>query len=126
MNLEERENILREVKKTVSDGIDLKRDIPDEEIRELITRVVFDKSKQTYMNVTEKKEIVESVFNAMRRLDILQPLIEDKTVTEIMMNGPDAIFIEKNGKVSQLEARFESREKLEDVIQSIVSKVNRT
>jgi pilus assembly protein CpaF len=62
----------------------------------------------------------------MRRLDILQPIIEDKSVTEIMINGPDCIFIERNGKVKKLDAKFESSRKLEDVIQNIVSKVNRT
>ena len=122
----ENEVLVKEIKKIVSDSIDLKKDVSDEEIRDIITEVVFEKSKQSYMSMTHKKEIVETVFNSMRRLDILQPIIEDKSVTEIMINGPEDIFIEKQGRVSKLEARFESRQKLEDVIQSIVSKVNRT
>jgi len=62
----------------------------------------------------------------MRRLDVLQPLIDDKSITEIMINGPDSIFIERDGRVSKLNVKFESRRKLEDVIQTIVSRVNRT
>ncbi|HOP99753.1 MAG TPA: CpaF family protein [Acetivibrio clariflavus] len=119
-------NLVAEVKKTVSDSIDLGKDISDEEIRELITSVVFEKSKHVYLTVSEKREICEAVFNSMRRLDILQPLIDDPSITEIMVNGADDIFIERNGRIEQVDAKFESIQKLEDVIQSIVSKVNRS
>jgi len=119
-------SLVAEVKKTVSDSIDLGKDISDEEIRDLITNIVFEKSKQFYLTVSEKREIIEAVFNSMRRLDILQPLIDDPSITEIMVNGADDIFIERNGRIEQVDAKFESVQKLEDVIQSIVSKVNRT
>lgn len=119
-------SLVAEVKKTVSDSIDLGKDISDEEIRDLITNIVFEKSKQFYLTVSEKREIIEAVFNSMRRLDILQPLIDDPSITEIMVNGADDIFIERNGRIEQIDAKFESVQKLEDVIQSIVSKVNRT
>lgn len=68
---------------------------------------------------------MDRVFNALRRLDVLQPLLEDDSITEIMINGPEAIFIERNGRVQRLDKRFESREKLENIIQTIVSTVNR-
>lgn len=126
MKAEERDKLINKIKRVVSERIDLKKDISDEEIRELITQIVFEKSKQFYLNMSEKHEIIESIFNAMRRLDILQPILDDKSVTEIMINGPDCMFIERNGETFRSDARFESREKLEDVIQSIVSKVNRT
>ncbi len=119
-------DLIAEVKKTVSDSVDLGKDISDEEIRELITSIVFEKSKQIYLTVSEKREISEAVFNSMRRLDILQPIIDDPSVTEIMINGADDIFIEKDGRTEKLNEKFESSQKLEDVIQSIVSKVNRT
>jgi len=119
-------DIIAEVKRTVSESVDLGKDISDEEIRELITSIVFEKSKQVYLTVSEKKEISETVFNSMRRLDILQPIIDDSSVTEIMVNGANDIFIEKDGRTQKLDAKFESSQKLEDVIQSIVSKVNRT
>lgn len=119
-------DLITEVKKTVSDSVDLGKDISDEEIRELITHIVFEKSKQIYLTVSEKREIIEAVFNSMRRLDILQPIIDDPSVTEIMINGADDIFIERDGRTEKLNDKFESSQKLEDVIQSIVSKVNRT
>lgn len=119
-------DFIAEVKRTVSDSVDLGKDISDEEIRELITNIVFEKSKQIYLTVSEKREISEAVFNSMRRLDILQPIIDDPSVTEIMINGSDDIFIEKDGRTEKLNEKFESSQKLEDVIQSIVSKVNRT
>lgn len=119
-------DIIKWVKQQVSDSIDLGKDIKDEEIKELITNIVFKKASEFYLTVSEKQEIINSVFNSMRRLDILQPIIDDKSVTEIMINGPSNIFIEKDGRTIKLDQCFESKEKLEDVIQSIVSKVNRS
>lgn len=122
----DREPFIKDVRKTVSESIDFRKDLSDEDVRDLITDVVFEKSKQVYMSMELRQEIIESVFNAMRRLDILQPVIEDTSVTEIMVNGPENIFIERNGRTSRLNIQFESREKLEDAIQSIVSRVNRS
>lgn len=124
--LEKRELLLKNLRDHVSDSIDLKKELHDEEMRDLITKAVFEKSKQSFMGAAEKKDIIDTLFNSMRRLDILQPIIEDKTVTEIMINGPDCIFIERDGRLQKLDVCFENREKLEDIIQSIVSKVNRT
>ncbi|NSW91268.1 MAG: CpaF family protein [Firmicutes bacterium] len=118
-------NLINEIKAIVSDRVDIRSNISDAEIRELITGVVFEKSRQSYLSIKEKQEIVESVFNSMRRLGILQPLIDDCSITEIMINGPDNIFIERQGSVHKLDIRFENEENLEDIIQSIVSKANR-
>ena len=126
MNPEEKDKLLTELKRYIGESIDLSKDFSDEEIREIISNTVFEKSKELYLSIGEKKEIIDAIFNSMRRLDILQPIIDDKSVTEIMINGPDCIFIERNGKVKKLDAKFESSRKLEDVIQNIVSKVNRT
>lgn len=126
MQVEEKNRLINEIKKQVNDSIDLRKDFTDEEIRELITSIVFEKSKESYLNVSEKKEITDTIFNSMRRLDILQPLIDDNSITEIMVNGSDDIFIERDGRTYKLDIRFESRRRLEDVIQTIVSKVNRT
>lgn len=126
MDVKLMDDLIKDIKNCVSESIDLRREIPDEEIRDAITDTVFKKSKEIFMTVSEKKNLVDSVFNSMRRFDVLQPIIEDAAVTEIMINGPDNIFIEKGGQIYKLDKRFESREKLEDVIQSVVSKVNRT
>jgi len=118
--------LISEIKQAVNNNIDLNKDISDEEIKEAITQAVFERSAKTYLSIAEKQDIITAVFNSMRRLDVLQPLVDDKSITEIMINGPDNIFIEKGGKVFKTDVRFESRQKLENVIQSIVSKVNRT
>ncbi|NLD48537.1 MAG: CpaF family protein [Clostridiaceae bacterium] len=126
MQTEEKNRLINEVRKQVNDSIDLRKDFTDEEVRDLITSIVFEKSKEFYLSVGEKKEITDTIFNSMRRLDILQPLIDDKSITEIMVNGSEDIFIERGGKSFRLDIRFESRQKLEDVIQTIVGRVNRT
>ena len=77
------------------------------------------------MDIEKRTAISRELFYSVRRLDILQDLIEDREVTEIMVNGPDTIYVEKNGRLFKWDHRFSSREKLEDVIQQIVGKVNR-
>lgn len=119
-------DIIEKIKQIINERIDLKKDYSDDEIEELITQVVFEQSRQCYISVTEKQEIIKKVFNSMRRLDIIQPLIDDKSITEIMINGPNNIFIEKNGQIHKLNIAFENQRKLENIIQSIVSRVNRT
>jgi pilus assembly protein CpaF len=117
--------MLKQIKASIEESVDFRKDIPDEELLDIIAKSVFEKSRQCFMTIAEKRESVEAIFNSMRRLDILQPVLDDASVTEIMVNGPDNIFIERNGRISKMELGFESKEKLEDVIQSIVSKANR-
>jgi pilus assembly protein CpaF len=125
MEIENEKEILKKIKSIVCETIDIKKDIDDEEIKDVITDVVFNFSKGNYLNIEEKRKMIDSVFNSMRRLDILQPIIDDRSITEIMINGPDDIFVERYGRTTKSKLHFESREKLEDVIQSIVSNVNR-
>lgn len=115
-----------DIKEAVTESLDLRKTIVDEDVKKIITDIVFSKTEGCYISVKEKSRIISRIFNSLRRLDILQPIIDDKSITEIMINGPDNIFIEVNGKLLETDLRFESREKLEDVIQSIVSKGNRT
>lgn len=126
MDINSKEKLIHEIRERINDSIDLSKDYTDEEIREVITGEVFKASKEHYLSIGEKKEITDVIFNSMRRLDVLQPIIDDKSITEIMINGPDTIFVEKDGRIFKKDVRFESRRKLEDVIQTIVSKVNRT
>jgi len=118
-------SLAKEVQEEVNERIDLSKEILDEDIQNIITGIVFDKSRGRYLSLTQKRKLISFVFNSMRRLDIIQPLLEDKSVTEIMVNGPEYIFVEKNGYIKQLDLQFENPEKLENIIQSIVSKVNR-
>jgi pilus assembly protein CpaF len=109
----------------VIEDIDLCKEISDEELLDTIDRILIDFSKEEYIGMQEKSRLRKDIFNSIRRLDILQELIEDPTITEIMVNGLNNIFIEKNGSLLPSEKRFESLQKLEDVVQQIVSHSNR-
>jgi pilus assembly protein CpaF len=115
-----------EIRKIVSERLDLTRDLSDDEIREIISAVIAEKSQEQYLGLSDKKQIFDVVFNSMRGLDVLQPLVDDPSVTEIMIIGPDNVFIEQNGKLFKKNISFGTNEKLENVIQSIVANVNRT
>lgn len=122
-NMQEYKKVVREM---VSQRLDLTRNVSDEEIQETISGILAEESGRKYMSLSEKKEIMESVFNSMRGLDVLQPLVDDPAITEIMINGPDCVFVEQNGRLYKKNISFGSNEKLENVILNIVSKVNRT
>ncbi len=117
---------IQSVRQLVSERLDLTRDLSDDEIREVISVIITEKSQEKYLSLTEKKAVMDGVFNSMRGLDVLQPLVDDPSVTEIMINGPDDVFIEQDGRLFKKKVSFGSREKLENVIQNIVAKVNRT
>ena len=90
---------IKEIRALVSDRLDLTRDLSDDDIREVISNVIAEKSQEKYLTLIEKKEVMDGVFNSMRGLDVLQPLVDDPSVTEIMINGPDDVFIEQDGKL---------------------------
>lgn len=126
MDAASREKLAESLRREIRESLDTRKDISDEEIHELIADKVFEKAGFCSISIKERQELITIVFNSIRKLDILQPLIEDKAITEIMVNGSDRIFVEKQGRICSLDCSFESRQKLENVIQSIVSKVNRT
>ena len=114
-----------EIHKAVMQGIDFSRSVEDREVLELIDDEIVRAKRAGSLSLDEMKRMRQDLFNAIRRLDVLQELIEDSSVTEIMINGPDRIFIERAGKVYKTGRTFVSREKLEDVVQQIVSACNR-
>ena len=105
--------------------LDLARELTDEEILEEIDTLILERMRDSCLSLKEKVQLRQELFHSVRKLDVLQELIEDETVTEIMVNGPNAIFVERAGKLSRWEKTFTSGEKLEDVIQQIVGKCNR-
>ena len=109
----------------VMQELDLSKEICDEELQEVIHRILERDTKAKYLSLREKAGIGKELFNTFRKLDILQEILEDDEITEIMINGTDNIFIEKDGRLLQLEKRFADRGKLEDVIQQIVAGANR-
>lgn len=109
----------------VRERLDLSRELEDEEIWELIYRVIAEESENRYLSLQYREMLAREIFASVRKLDILQELIEDEEITEIMINGPENIFIEKQGRIYKSDKKFQNAEKLEDVIQQIVAGCNR-
>ena len=115
----------KDLQSSLIERIDYSKDTTDEELYELIDGMIIADPKVRRLAVSDREQLRKKLFHALRKLDILQELVDDSTVTEIMINGPDTIFIEKSGRLMRYPMQFESREKLEDVIQQIVSGCNR-
>ena len=113
------------IRNTLINKFDLTRELSDEEIYSLIDNEIIETGRHQFISLTEKEKLRHILFNSIRGYDILQDFIDDKSITEIMINGYDNIFIEKEGVLMKSEARFSSPEKLHDIIQQIVSNVNR-
>lgn len=105
--------------------IDLTEDLEDDDLVEIIHRVLEESGEEEYISLQDKVLLGKELFNAFRKLDILQDFVENEDITEIMINGTEHIFIEREGKIVQSSRRFASRKKLEDVIQQIVAGTNR-
>lgn len=100
-------------------------DITDVALKQVIGECVQEESGLYMISIRQKEELEESVFNAIRRLDVLQELLEDDTITEIMINGKDDIFLERNGHITKWNKSFENEERLEDIAQKIASLSNK-
>ena len=109
------------LKREVLSGLDLSAEIADEEVRRMIDRCILNDSGAQYMPLREKLQLKTELYNSIRKLDILSDLLEDDSISEIMINGPDTIFVEKNGVIERSGKSFESTEKLMTVLQQIVS-----
>ncbi len=116
--------LIEELKNRLINNIDLSRNISDEELNETITEMVINEYHDS-ASLKEKMRISRELFNAIRGLDVLQEILDDDDITEIMINGSDRIFIEKNGKLFRYNGRFSSEEKLRDVIQTIAARANK-
>ena len=119
------DNIEESIRLEVMNDLDLSTDISDEELLKLIKEKIIQKGRRLPVSLTERKRIESHVFNSLRKLDVLEDLLSDEEITEIMINGPENIFIEKNGQVIHSNERFSSEEKLNDIIQSIVANSNK-
>ncbi len=100
-------------------------EIDDDALREKIEEVVTERAKGLYLSISDTLSAIEEVYSSIRGLGVLDEIISDDQITEVMINGPDDIFIEKSGHLMKMDKTFESREKLEDIIQRIVGKVGR-
>lgn len=113
------------LKQKLNAELDYSKEMSDEEMQEFIDALLIKEGKKQALSLAEKEKLRKELFHAVRKLDILQELVDDTDITEIMINGAKHIFIEKKGKLFRLEQQFESKEKLEDVIQQIVASCNR-
>ena len=119
------QDLYRKLRKELMARLALAGEVTDKQIKGIITELVIDAGKECYMTLEMRSEISRELFYSVRKLDVLQDLIDDRQVTEIMVNGPNCIFVERAGKLTHVKNRFSSPEKLDDVIQQIVGKVNR-
>ena len=113
------------LRQMLMEKLDMGRELSDEEILEAIDELILTNLRDSFTTLKEKVELRQELFYSVRKLDVLQELIEDETVTEIMVNGPDSVFVERAGRLTKWDKSFTSKEKLEDVIQQIVGKCNR-
>lgn len=120
------EEIFEEVIQKTKRYMESRKEISDTDIKDTADRFLAELTEGRFISVNERLEIVNNVFNSMRKLGILQPILDDRSITEVMINGPDHIFIEKEGRLYETGERFKDRKELEDIIQRIVYRVNRT
>ena len=109
----------------ILDELDLSKEVEDEELTRIIYRVLREAESREYLPLNAKTALGRELFNAFRKLDLLEEFLEDDEITEVMINGTQNIFYEKKGRIFQSDKRFLSKEKLEDVIQQIVAGANR-
>lgn len=115
----------RQIRQSVMEEIPAGVEISDRELRILIERHIEDAAGETYIRLEEKRNLRRMVFNSIRKMDVLQDILEDEDITEIMVNGPDHIFVEKEGRLMETGLTFEHQGRLEDIAQQMASSGNR-
>ncbi len=119
------DEIIKYLIEKLRDILDFMYSVNNDELQEYVEDIVIEYSNQHHLSSNKMIKIVDRIYNAFRGLGVLQPLLDNPTVTEIMINNYDDIFVEQHGEVTKSNIRFENVQKLEDTIQAVVSKVNR-
>ena len=119
------EEKFQEMRRTLMERLEGYREIQDEEIYYRIDSLIQEAGAEYYIRLSDRNTLRRELFNSIRRLDVLQELIDDDSVTEIMVNGTEGIFVERAGQLFEWGKKFASQEKLEDISQQIVGKCNR-
>ena len=125
MTNESKKELILEIRKYALDNFQLAQ-LTDDQLREKIEERTDEVIGSEYVSLEEQVDIAEQVFSSIRGFGLLDTIMNDDTITEVMINGPDNIFIEKNGRVTRLNERFEDSKKLEDIIQRIVGRAGRS
>ncbi|MBR6338013.1 MAG: CpaF family protein [Ruminococcus sp.] len=118
------DSIVKAIKDYISDNVVL-ANYSDDELRDLIEQLVAEQSSSSYIPPSQRVKIVDEVYSSIRGLGILDLIMHDDQITEVMINGKDNIFVEKSGRLTKLDARFDSDKRLEDIIQRIVGSAGR-
>ncbi len=116
---------IQELRDQILGQVDLSKEPDDREISNLVAETCSHFAKGKLLNLTEQEELRQYLFHSLRKLDVLQELLDDPEITEIMVNGADHIFYEKKGQLFASDRKFTSKEKLNDVIQQIAAGNNR-
>lgn len=124
MNEELEQQIVSEVRRYIQDNLPLSK-LSDDELQEQVEEIVLQKISGLYCPIEQRVSIIQQVYSSIRGFGLLDSIISDDTITEVMINGPDNIFIEQNGRLFQLDKHFESQRRLEDIIQRIVGLAGR-
>ena len=124
MTNEEEKKAVKEIDTYIRQNIAYS-DMDDDRLNELVERLVEEKFQGIYIPVSQRVSIVKQVFSSFRGFGILDTILNDESITEVMINGPDNVFIEKNGKLIKSDQKIESENKLRDIIQNIVGRAGR-
>lgn len=124
MKFEQEQQLIAEIKTYVTENLPLSK-IEDEELEEKIEEIVEQKMGGEYCSIEQRISIVQQVYSSIRGFGLLDSIMSDETITEVMINGPENIFIEQSGRLFQLDKQFESQRRLEDIIQRIVGLAGR-
>ncbi len=124
MDFEREQQFVAEIKKYVTENLPLSK-MEDAELEEKIEEIVAQKLQGIYCSIDQRVSIVQQVYSSIRGFGLLDSIISDDTITEVMINGPENVFIEQNGRLFKLDKQFESQRRLEDIIQRIVGLAGR-
>lgn len=124
MDFEREQQFVAEIKKYVTENLPLNK-MEDAELEEKIEEIVAQKLQGMYCSIDQRVSIVQQVYSSIRGFGLLDSIISDDTITEVMINGPENVFIEQNGRLFKLDKQFESQRRLEDIIQRIVGLAGR-
>lgn len=124
MDFEHEQQFVAEMKRYVTENLPLSK-MSDEELEEKVEEIVLMRIGNQYCSINQRVSIVQQVYSSIRGFGLLDSIINDDTITEVMINGPENVFIEQSGRLFKLDKQFESQRRLEDVIQRIVGLAGR-
>lgn len=124
MEFEQEQQFVTEIKKYVTENLPLSK-MEDDELEEKVEEIVLEQMGDRYCSIEQRVSIVQQVYSSIRGFGLLDSIISDDTITEVMINGPENVFIEQKGRLFRLDKQFESQRRLEDIIQRIVGLAGR-